>query len=1203
MKLCKLKLKNLNSFRNEVEIDFEKSPLDDASLVAITGPTGAGKTTLLDAICVALYGKTPRLTGRDTRNPKHLISHGEKEAFAEVYFEVNRKRYHATWSIRRTEKHDYPPTAQLFDEKEELITTQVSQEVESILGLDFAAFKRSIMLAQGDFAAFLRASSEERRGILEATAGIYIYDLLKEHLLKKISELNSAYDKVDRRFEQIPDASPEQVEKAKAALKSLETEVEKLEEQNQKIEKEKEQETTRKKDFESLQSSEKELKQLSNQQPIIDELKTELENAERASQLRAEKQAYDTAMADHKDAETALKQAKNELIDAQTQLETHQTKYDKKEKAYSETSAKREQKLPIFTEAKSDIARASEKFSEAESHSDTLQSLKEQIGSSKDQLSEKNKNKNNLELQITEAQNFTNENPLPTDRQQRLVRVSKLLTELNSQQKNLNAKTDTQLEYDSEIEELEVKISELTEEREKLSKEKKELSESQKQAEAEFKQLQEKGTLDNWQDRRQKAISAQLIAQQYEITDNQLNDEKENLEFSQERIGTLSEDLEDLQKNISVADQHCKNANAEVEKLEADMQLALLADHVNELREQLESGEPCPVCGAIDHPDADKVEIESKEQVKGIEKSLKKAKTKAKKAQEQHQELVNDRIRSEQDRASAANDIDTYQETIEELRIETKEIRKKWQKLYKSTDISSDWVQEKLKEADAAIKNLSTTREVYNDKTNKLNSVSQKLETCERDHKRENKQLKNTQHQLDSVTDEMEDLKEDIKATKGRFWESMPNAFHEDTPTVAVKKFKDKIDKVDAYDQKLTTKNNELKIINTNIEHNESELKNLNQQHKDVEDEIKEYQNEGESILKVVREKTNGLETENEINDAIKKLETDLKRKKKAHDDAQQALQDSQQLQTQKITTHKICNGRLEEMNNRLKSATESYLKKLEKVGFESPETHQNAFRDETQMEEINEKIETHETERQQLKEKISDLKSQFQETPYDAETLKQIIAEKKEIDEKLQQQREQIGAKQNELKNLKDALKKREELNTELQAAKQELERWQALQGVIPANSLRDFALDITFKQVSVIANAHLEYLTSERYQLKVENIGKLSVLDRWNANEERPVETLSGGESFLTSLALALALSELSRGRSQLNSLFLDEGFGTLDAETLDIAIAALEGLRMQGRSIYLISHIQELTRRLPVKISVRKRGNGSSYIEIRD
>ena len=134
-------------------------------------------------------------------------------------------------------------------------------------------------------------------------------------------------------------------------------------------------------------------------------------------------------------------------------------------------------------------------------------------------------------------------------------------------------------------------------------------------------------------------------------------------------------------------------------------------------------------------------------------------------------------------------------------------------------------------------------------------------------------------------------------------------------------------------------------------------------------------------------------------------------------------------------------------------------------------------------------------------------------------------------------------------------------------------------------------------------LANEQLGYLTSDRYQLKVETIGDLSVIDRWNANEERPVETLSGGESFLTSLALALALADLSRGRAQLNSLFLDEGFGTLDAETLDTAIAALEGLRMQGRSIFLISHVQELTRRIPVKINVRKRGDGSSSVQVPD
>ncbi len=229
-------------------------------------------------------------------------------------------------------------------------------------------------------------------------------------------------------------------------------------------------------------------------------------------------------------------------------------------------------------------------------------------------------------------------------------------------------------------------------------------------------------------------------------------------------------------------------------------------------------------------------------------------------------------------------------------------------------------------------------------------------------------------------------------------------------------------------------------------------------------------------------------------------------------------------------------------------------------------------------------------------------MRSQFEETPFDPQALGRIIAEAKEIEAQIREAQRDIGAQERRIADLTDALSKREALDDKIQTAAAELDRWSHLQDAIPANDLRDFALDIMFKQVSRIANTQLEYLTSERYQLKVEGIGKLTIIDRWNANDERPVETLSGGESFLTSLALALALSELSRGRSQIHSLFLDEGFGTLDSETLDVAIAALEGLQMQGHSIFLISHVGELTRRIPVQIAVQKMGNGSSRVRVR-
>jgi len=123
-----------------------------------------------------------------------------------------------------------------------------------------------------------------------------------------------------------------------------------------------------------------------------------------------------------------------------------------------------------------------------------------------------------------------------------------------------------------------------------------------------------------------------------------------------------------------------------------------------------------------------------------------------------------------------------------------------------------------------------------------------------------------------------------------------------------------------------------------------------------------------------------------------------------------------------------------------------------------------------------------------------------------------------------------------------------------------------------------------------------------SRRYRLeRVPETLALQVIDHDMCDEIRTVHTLSGGESFLVSLALALGLSSLSSNRMKVESLFIDEGFGSLDAETLRTAMDALENLRTQGRKIGVISHVQEMTERIPVQIRVSRSGNGRSFIEI--
>ena len=226
----------------------------------------------------------------------------------------------------------------MFNDSGELITTRVAQAVESILGLDFAAFRRSIMLAQGEFAAFLKASREDRRTILEATAGISIYDVLKDRLNEKVTEIEAAHADVIAEIEKIPEASPEQLTEAETELEGLQTEAEALSNQSQQIQEEKQREAKRNEDFRELRSSEVRQKALSDQQPEIDKLQVELDCANRAERLRSEKREFDNARSNLENASKALRVAKTEKSDAEKQVEADQTVIGEKEAAHQTAS-------------------------------------------------------------------------------------------------------------------------------------------------------------------------------------------------------------------------------------------------------------------------------------------------------------------------------------------------------------------------------------------------------------------------------------------------------------------------------------------------------------------------------------------------------------------------------------------------------------------------------------------------------------------------------------------------------------------------------------------------------------------------------------------------------------------------------------------------------------------------------------------------
>jgi exonuclease SbcC len=193
-----------------------------------------------------------------------------------------------------------------------------------------------------------------------------------------------------------------------------------------------------------------------------------------------------------------------------------------------------------------------------------------------------------------------------------------------------------------------------------------------------------------------------------------------------------------------------------------------------------------------------------------------------------------------------------------------------------------------------------------------------------------------------------------------------------------------------------------------------------------------------------------------------------------------------------------------------------------------------------------------------------------------------------------------QIATLESEEKFIEKAIEKAAELRRELADMTVRRQLCKDLAVLLKANNFQQFVLEEAMHVLAEAATEHLRLLFP-RYAIRVDG-SDFSVVDHWQADQERPAKTLSGGETFVASLALALALAERlpelrSAAASSLESLFLDEGFGTLDTETLETVIEALEALRSQERMVGVITHVPEMTERIEQRILVRKSPSGST------
>ncbi|MEY4298846.1 MAG: hypothetical protein RIR25_82, partial [Verrucomicrobiota bacterium] len=237
MKILRIRLKNLNSLRGDHEIDLEKEPLRDAGLFAITGATGSGKSTVLDAITLALFGRSPRYG--DVRHPEDVMSRHCGECSAEVEFRVHSGDYRAEWQLHRArKKHDgalQPPKRYVHDAAGTTLAQNIGEAEAKILeltGLDYERFLRSVLLAQGEFAKFLKSEEKDRAALLESLTGTDIYSRLGMRAFREAADRESALRQSEgeiARIEILPDeeraALQKQITDGEAELQKIALEI------------------------------------------------------------------------------------------------------------------------------------------------------------------------------------------------------------------------------------------------------------------------------------------------------------------------------------------------------------------------------------------------------------------------------------------------------------------------------------------------------------------------------------------------------------------------------------------------------------------------------------------------------------------------------------------------------------------------------------------------------------------------------------------------------------------------------------------------------------------------------------------------------------------------------------------------------------------------------------------------------------------
>ena len=1214
MKILSIRFLNLNSLKGEHIIRFDEAPFTESGLFAITGPTGAGKTTILDAITVALYGQVHR----HNKDATEMMSRHTAESYAEVEFEVKEEIYRAKWSVRRA---NGKVQGKIQTPKMEIALvstgaflgghtlTSIQNAIIDLCGLDYNQFLRSVILSQGDFTKFLKADDNERSELLEKITDSGIYSEISSFTFERAKEEKQKLETIRARLNDVPLLSSEE---RSAHDQELEITIirEKTVKQQQNLVIA---QLNWKNNLSVLQektaqyqrnlSEQEELNQ--NYQPQFLQLKehdqavTFLPDLTEIKTIQAQAEKLKTDINGLKVGfpflETAFEQAKQERDDSiltatktQTDLSELEPVLDKvieTDTTLVNIDFQVSRFKKIFDDEKEALSKLIEQSKE---HTGSLQLTQEKLQNlqtwMKDHVAD-------LNLEITlvefrqkakEFQDISAAIELQRTEEDKFLRSATTDAYfIESGNKNLEKLREELIETENLLKDLEIKLQANLAGR------------SLEDCELEADSMP--SLISKYQEQYNLSGTFQQLSKNKTELENELKDNKILHEEN-------ASELQKLNPELFAAEGQLKNLRALVE-------IQQRIKNYETDRQELQPDQPCFLCGSLSHP-----YLEG-----NYGHELNAAVGKRDRQEELVQALSNTLKEITLRSHSLAFIIENTEKQLIKVQADLKfagdEFAAINNLLSNQLDISNSSAilaiaeSKKQQQAEliAKIGKIRSLKENINKGQNILAGKKEKLldETGQMGIAAERLSL--NREQLSRIASDIAGA-EINQAAVNSVISLLLVPYSLSFEGQRVKQIADDLDKRSAFYRDVVKNHQGLLATEIKLETELAGMaESITGKKLDVSIRETEWNRETENYKSLKAQRFQLFADKNPVLER-EKLNQALKSAVKQKEENQALLQKRHENLNFNISQARQSEEALETIESKITELTESLLFKLKVNGIASIiDLNQLFLSDETaqQFRRIQKEIESGiNMFMQQLLGNTEEIKKE-EARDLTQKPIEELDVELKALELNSTELNREIG-RLNQIIAEDERLKLTySEIAEQIEIQKDEYHRINKLSNVIGSadgKKFSRFAQGLTLARLTDLANRHLLKLT-DRYEIlksKAKDL-ELLIIDKYQADAIRPMTTLSGGESFLVSLALALGLSDLASRKVQINSLFIDEGFGTLDADTLDVAISALENLQSKGKTIGVISHVEALKERIGVQIQVSKQQGGHSKIKI--